>query len=53
MTLIEEWNWKMDWCKKHRLPPADNEVWKQAEQALIQYKHKHLNASTLKQVQES
>lgn len=34
MTAQEEkWFWMMDWCKKHYLPPANTEIWKQAEEA--------------------
>ena len=28
-----EWTWRMDWCKKQGLPPADGDVWHRAGEA--------------------
>ena len=28
-----KWFWMMDWCKKRGMPPADNAIWKMAEEA--------------------
>ncbi len=28
-----KWNWMMGWCMSRRLAPADNTVWKMAEEA--------------------
>lgn len=33
----EEWKWKMDWCKKKKLPPASSTNWNQATE---KYKEK-------------
>ena len=32
-----EWAWKMDYCKKHELPPAQSWAWNKAKQALLDY----------------
>lgn len=32
-SKVEKWTWMMDWCLKHRLPPANEEVWQQAAEA--------------------
>ena len=29
----DKWIWKMEYCKKHRLPPAENWAWNKAEEA--------------------
>ena len=29
------WNWKMDYCRKHLLSPADQSNWREAERAYI------------------
>ena len=29
----KKWLWKMDWCKKEHLPPAQKWVWDKAEEA--------------------
>jgi len=28
-----KWQWKMEWCRKKGLPPADSTVWNRAEEA--------------------
>ncbi len=31
--LIAQWDWMMKYCKEHGLPPADNEIWREAFKA--------------------
>jgi len=28
-----KWSWMMNWCKEECVPPANESVWKQAEEA--------------------
>ena len=34
----KKWFWKMEYCRKHRLPPAQSWAWWEAEQAWKEYK---------------
>ena len=31
--MTAKWNFKMEWCKKQRVSPANTYFWKQAEEA--------------------
>ena len=31
--LNNKWSWKMDWCKKKNLTPANMKIWKVADKA--------------------
>jgi hypothetical protein len=33
MTVEAKWCWKMDYCKKQGIPPAQTWAWEQAEKA--------------------
>jgi len=33
MHIQKKWAWKMSWCKKQGLAPANSQVWKDAEAA--------------------
>jgi len=33
MTVEDKWRWKMDYCKKQGIPPAQTWAWEQAEKA--------------------
>jgi len=33
MTTPDKWHWMMDYCRKRRLPPAQEWAWKLAENA--------------------
>lgn len=35
MNKPNKWHWKMDYCKEHRLPPAQKWAWDRAEEAYI------------------
>ena len=41
IKTTSKWLWKMDYCKKHRLPSAQNWAWDKAEEAWI----KHANTT--------
>ena len=32
-STTDKWLWMMGWCKKNGVPPANNEIWKIAENA--------------------
>lgn len=36
MTDSQAWQWKMEWCKRHHLPPANPHFWRLAEEALAE-----------------
>ncbi len=35
---FEKWLWMMDYCEQNKLPPADDNVWKKAEQEYLKSK---------------
>jgi len=36
--MKEKWIWKMDYCKKNYIPPAQKWAWDEAEKAYNNYK---------------
>lgn len=35
---MDKWSWKMDWCRKNFLSPANDWVWSMAERAWNEFK---------------
>ena len=40
-TASKKWFWKMEYCRKHRLPPAQAWAWDEAEKAFSEQFSEH------------
>ena len=44
MAVEDKWRWKMDYCKKQGIPPAQTWAWEQAEKAFCMTYNTGINA---------
>jgi len=53
MTVEDKWRWKMDYCKKQGIPPAQTWAWEQAEKAFCMTYNPKLTGERMNEVNEA